>query len=411
MRVQTGSNLSKVKKENFTSILSIIYQRGPITRREIASRLNVTLPTVTTTVKQLLEDGILKEVEIQEAEISLGRKAMAVNIAEKNSYVIGVEWGPFGVISCITDLRGTVVARKRGRPGEIRESYERIVEITAGYVEELLRQSGISKTQVAGAGWITPGMVDPDRGVLVKSSMDRVTWNGKHVKEDLERCLGIPVWTENHVKARAIGQDMFQRKKRPGVYLYYFAQAGISCCVMVDGEPFGKGKSGTGDIGHTIMDVDGPECICGRRGCLQSFAGEMSLIGAARKLLAGGKAARLQELCKDPNALSMEEIVQAIDCGDEDLKEAMLPAVRYMGISIANIVNLLNSELVVIDSSLMNSPALREYLDRIIAENNIFMEDLEVSTEYIDANRYTGAQGACAVAIKEFFIRREPFAG
>lgn len=406
MKVKAGSNLSKVKKENFTSILSMIYQQGPITRREIASKLNVTLPTVTTTVKNLLEEGVLKEVEIEEAEVSLGRKAMAVNIAEKNSYVIGIEWGPFGVISCIADLRGKIIAKRKSTEQEKSFCYEDNLRLSASYVEELLDQSGLDRKDILGAGWITPGMVDPARGILVRSSMDTVDWHEMPIKEDLERLLGLPVCVENHVKARAIGQDLFQRKNRPGVYLYYFAQVGISCCVMVDGEPFGKGRFGTGDIGHTIMDVEGPVCHCRRKGCLQAFVGELSLINNAAELLKEGKAALLGQICHNAAAPSIEEIVKAADCQDQDLMEMLSPAVRYMGISIANIVNLLNSELVVVDCALMNSLTLRSRLDQIIRENNIFREDLKVETEYINANRYTGAQGACAVAVKELFIRQ-----
>lgn len=407
MRVKAGSNLSKVRKENFTSIMGMIYQRGPITRKEIAERLGVTLPTVTTTIKQLLEDGVLLETELTEAEVSLGRKAMAVNIDQTHSYVMGVEWGPFGVISCITDLRGNIIARRKSLPEETSRDYEVCLQLTGQFAKELLEMAGISRAQVIGAGFTTPGMVSPVSGVLVQSSMDGVDWHEKPVREDLEARLGMPVCVENHVKARAIGQDLFQRKKRPGVYLYYFAQMGISCCVMVDGEPFGKGRYGTGDIGHTIMDIDGPVCSCGKQGCLQAFAGERALTELAAGLLQQGKAEILGRICENREQVTIEEVIMAVDCHDWELIEALKPAVRYMGISIANIVNLLNSELVVVDCALFNSPVLREYLSPMIPEYNIFRDDLEVTVEYIDANRYTGAQGACAVAVKELFIRQE----
>lgn len=95
-----------------------------------------------------------------------------------------------------------------------------------------------------------------------------------------------------------------------------------------------------------------------------------------------------------------------MECGDEDIKAVVYSAIRYMGISIGNIVNLLNSRLVVIDCALLESPLLRAYLDEIIRDSNIFKEELELKTEYANANRYTGAKGSCALAIREFLIER-----
>ena len=406
MNIKTGSNLAKVRKNNYAAILATIYQQGPITRNEIAKQLDVTLPTVTTTIKQLLGEGILKEVPIQEPGNALGRRAAAVDFEENAGYAAGIEWSPVGIIACITNLRGQMVAKRKKLMKRVAVPYIDMLYGTRQCLDELIQESGIDRGKIIGAGWATPGMVEPDEGVLVCSSMDGVVWHDEPVRKSLEVLLELPVCIENHVRVRAIGQDMFERRKRPEVYLYYFAQMGISCCVMSEGEPFGKGKAGTGDIGHTVMDIDGPLCICGRQGCLQAFIGETALVNAARDLLRQGRADTLRQLCSNPGAPEVMELAMAIDCGDDDLKEIVFPAIRYMGISIGNIVNLLNSQLVVIDCALLNSQVLKRYLDEIIYESNIFKAELELKTEYLNANRYTGAQGACALAIREFLIGR-----
>ena len=233
-----------------------------------------------------------------------------------------------------------------------------------------------------------------------------VDWKRKLVRADLEELLGMPVAVENHVKARAIGQDLFCRASRPDVYLYYFVQAGISCCIMTGGEPFGSGKQGTGDISHAIMDLNGPICACGRRGCLQVFSGEGKLLEQGRRLVKEGKDPILVSLTGGGEPLTMELLLQAAEAGDGEVREILRNGVRYMGISIANIINLVNSPLVVIDSAVTTLPEMQKYLDEVIQENNYFKEELEVEIDYIAASRYTGALGACAVAVKELFIRR-----
>lgn len=406
MNIKAGSNLSKVRKNNYAAILGTIYQQGPVLRSEIAKQLGVTLPTVTTTVKHLLEEGILKEVPVQETGTVMGRRAAAVDFVEHAGYAVGIEWSPVGVVACMTNLRGRVVAKKRAFADLRTVTYEDMLKATKSCVEELIREAGIDKARVIGAGWATPGMVEPETGILIRSSMDGVSWRQCSVQKDLESVLGIPVCIENHVRVRAIGRDMFDRADRPEVYLYYFAQMGVSCCVMEGGEPFGTGRTGIGDIGHTVMAIDGPECTCGKRGCLQAFVGEMAILMEVEDLLRNKRAGVLRKICTDPERPEIMEVVRAVECGDEDVKAVVLPAVRYMGISIGNIVNLLNSQLVVIDCALFDSPLLRDYLNEIIYESNIFKRELELRTEYVSSNRYTGAQGGCALAIREFMIGR-----
>lgn len=406
MNTKTGSNLSKVRQNNYAAILGTIYQQGPILRNEIARQLDVTLPTVTTTVKQLLEEGTLKEVPLQETGTVMGRRAAAVDFAENAGYVIGMEWSPVGVIACMTNLRGGIVQKQKELLDLRVASYRDMLAGTKRCIDRLILEAGIDKSRILGAGWATPGMVEPDTGMLVCSSMDTVPWRNEPVKADLEKLLGLPVCIENHVRVRAIGHDMLVREDRPSVYLYYFAQMGISCCVMSGGRPFGTGRTGIGDIGHTIMDIDGPECSCGKRGCLQAFAGEKALQDEAASLLKKGRAKTLGQICVNPDEPEIVELARAVECGDEDIKAVVYSAIRYMGISIGNIVNLLNSRLVVIDCALLESPLLRAYLDEIIRDSNIFKEELELKTEYANANRYTGAKGSCALAIREFLIER-----
>ena len=87
MKIKAGSNLTKVKQANDISILGMIYQNGPVSRGEVARQLGITLPTVTTTVKALLEKGVIQETEMKEQDFSLGRRAMAVDIAPKSRFV------------------------------------------------------------------------------------------------------------------------------------------------------------------------------------------------------------------------------------------------------------------------------------------------------------------------------------
>ena len=401
MNVKSGLNQSKMKADNYAAILGTIYREGPITRNEIARRLAVALPTVTTTVKSLLDVGLLKEVPLMDNTNVLGRRAAAIDFQEAAGYALGIEWAPMGIHLCTTDLRGKQMAARRYRMRVNGRSYEEMLGETKRCVENFLRENQMNEESMIGIGWATPGMVDTQNGRLICCSMSGTGWQDCPVRKDLEERLNHPVIVENHVRVRAVGQDLFVREKRPDVYLYYFAQMGVSCCVMSDGEPFGREHFGTGDIGHTIMELDGPVCACGKKGCLQTFIGENAIRDLAKTQIRLGQAEGLRNLCENPEEPEIEEIVTAVDLGEEALKEALLPAVRYMGISIANIINLLNPQLVIVDCGLLNGKVFKKYLNQIIYEHNYFREHSKVEVKYVNANRYTGARGCCALVIHE----------
>lgn len=331
----------------------------------------------------------------------LGRRAAAIDFQEAAGYALGIEWAPMGIHLCITDLRGKQMAARRYRMRVIGRSYEEMLGETKRCVENFLRENQMKEESMIGIGWATPGMVDTQNGRLICCSMSGTGWQDCPVRKDLEERLNHPVIVENHVRVRAVGQDLFVREKRPDVYLYYFAQMGVSCCVMSDGEPFGREHFGTGDIGHTIMELDGPVCACGKKGCLQTFIGENAIRDLAKTQIRLGQAEGLRNLCENPEEPEIEEIVTAVDLGEEALKEALLPAVRYMGISIANIINLLNPQLVIVDCELLNGKVFKKYLNQIIYEHNYFREHSKVEVKYVNANRYTGARGCCALVIHE----------
>lgn len=119
------------------------------------------------------------------------------------------------------------------------------------------------------------------------------------------------------------------------------------------------------------------------------------------------KLPEVQLRCQNPEDLTMEMLLEAIKNRDQDVLELLQPAIQYMGISISNIVNLLNSRLVVVDCALLNDPVLQEDLTKIVKDNNYFKEELQLEMDYVIANRYTGALGACALAVKELFIERK----
>lgn len=403
MRAKSGGNLTKIRKKNLSAIMETIYRNGPITRNEVARQLDLTLPTITTTIQSLLEQNILREEEVsgRTKEVTLGRKATYINIIPEAGYVIGVEWGPRTIYACLTNLKGEIEVQDKVR---VSPDYEETLKRTVVIIKQIIEKAGFCAGRILGVGLVTPGIIDTEGKVLIRSSVYQ--WHKEPVSETLEELLGLPVILESHGRARAVALDLFSEIEKPNTYLYYFVQNGISCIPVVYGEPFDGGGFGAGDIGHTIAQVNGPICVCSHRGCLQAVAGELSLVPVVQKLLEEGRAPVLRQMLGEDKKADFEWMAKAVDGGDYDVEQVLAPAIMYLGISIANFINFLNPELVVVDCALMNSEKLKNTIIQVIEEYNVYSRDIPVRYEFQKNDRFSGALGGCAIAIKEYFIHK-----
>ena len=148
---RTGNNLERIKFQNIESIKEIIYRQGPISRAEIAELLQLTPPTITTNVANLIQQGIVRECEnvpSQEGRRALGRRRVLIDYIPDAKYTVGVECGYHGMLICLVDIRCNVVAERKYT--DRISYYEETIDAVARHVEELLEEQGIPREKIAG---------------------------------------------------------------------------------------------------------------------------------------------------------------------------------------------------------------------------------------------------------------------
>ena len=397
-----GSNLPKVKRLNRSSILETIYTYGPLTRSEIAERLGLTLPTITTVIAGLIEKGIIQEVENDKEEftITLGRKAAFVDFVPNAMYVVGMELISSTNYYCICNLLGEIIYRETLE--SYHDDYDKNLSQAITTVKRMLKEQRIPDEKVLGIGVVIAGLIDSDNQIIRFGSV--TGWKNKHMGEELSRGTGFPVVLESQGRARAIAVQLFDRMRLPEIYAYYFARHGVSCIMMTHGEPMKCGNYGAGELGHMMMKEDGPLCVCGKRGCLQTLVGEMSIERQCTDLIRQGRAPTLKQLAEDRDVPGISDILKAVECGDPEVCRTVGEAARYMGISIANIINFLSPELILIEAALTNSELARRRLTDAVEEHIFPFQKEDIHLTFIPADPYHGARGACAVAVKKLFL-------
>lgn len=401
MQLTNGNNLSRVKVTNQSAIRQMIYHDGPISRIEISEKLSLTLPTITTTVNFLLSKGLIKEVENTKAsEKALGRKASLIDISDNVGYFIGIEMRGALRRACITDYRGKSV--KTIADDTAYNDYDEAITETCELVKKLLRTSKIPKSKIAGIGLCLPGLVDRNEGILTVHP--GYGWENKHVSSDVSRLLNYngPVSIENNACARAYSSYLFNHELMDNYqsFAYFLVSTGIACPLMYTHLRFHESIIGQGEVGHMIIDSNGPLCKCGNHGCLEAFSSERAIISMCVDELHKGQAAILRQICSNPDSPTIYEILKAQTEGDESVTTILENAIYHMGIAIANIDNFVKPQCILIDSHLFQSQKNQDQLTKVIYQNQYTATNMDTNFIFVEPNEFSGAEGAAAVAVK-----------
>ncbi len=397
-----GSNLSIVKKENSQLIRKILYDNSPISRTEIAQRIALSLPTVTSNISKLISCGAVKEItSAPEADAkALGRRPVMLDYAPDYGYYIGVELSPYWTYLVITDLRGRLIFQKRN-PKAV-EQYSEMVAGLGQVILENIHEAGLTPSRIIGVGVCLPGFIDAESGSIYNNM--RREWSNHKLAFDLEKLIVLPVRIENNVRARAIGFDLFHREYSESPLLYYFISHGIGCSMIVDRNVISGASAGAGEVGHTVVAPHGPLCQCGNRGCLEVVASEQAIVQQCRQLMRSGVPTLLNSICAGPDALNISDVLKAQACNDTAVVDPLNRAIGYIGLNIANLANFISPQAIVIDSNMFSVADNQRMILEIIQTNTFSFERKHIHITFLPHDSYSGAIGAAAIAVKAFFL-------
>ncbi len=336
----TGSK-ELIRDINSTLVLETIIRQGPISRASIAKELGLTKATVSAIVQTLLERGLVWEIGSDDT--SYGRKPILLQYCEDAGYAICVDVGVEMLSAIRTNLSGRHACLFQH---ETPTEPERMLEEIKQLIERLVDSDSSTRYGLVGIALGIHGAVKDN--VITFAPYYQIA--DLDLAERLEKEFGVPVLLENEANLSVLGEESF-------VYDYpvlanISVHSGIGLGVLVNHELF-TGYNGTaGEIGHTIIEVDGRPCPCGNRGCLEQYVSERVLLRefAKRKHLA---------------AVDMDEFFEYYRSKDEDAKEILDSFVRYMSVCVNNVLNSFNPDVVIINSLfVINSPGLIKRIEQ-----------------------------------------------
>ncbi len=394
MAAKKGNSLLETRRRNRVLIKNMIFRMENARRTAIAEELGLTLPTITTSVNEMLAEGILEEIPMSESQLvnTMGRRPNAIAFRAEAAYAIGVELGPYATRAVLMDLHGEVLEAAEYESAA--ENYDGMLEKISKIIKDLSEKA--EGKNLLGVGVGLPGFIDREKGMI--RSNPRKDWIGRKLAEDLEERVGIPVLIDNNVRLRAVGYEMSMRGVKPDSFAYFFVSRGVACPLMLKEDVVSGYTAGAGEIGHTVISVEG------ELKCVDDLGSEGAIFAKCQEAMLEGRLPELKAMMQRDGLLKMEQILEIQEQGCQEVDGIIHQAISYLGIALANVVNLINPGYVVADSCLFRSKENRDCLLDAAKRNFFGLNEEEVQIVFAEFERFRGAKGAGYFLIREKFL-------
>ncbi|MCK8679327.1 ROK family protein [Streptomyces lichenis] len=348
-----------VRRHNLSLVLRAVYEEGEATRAAVAARVGLTRAAVSSLVEQLLAGGFLSE-RGKTFSGQAGRPGTALRVADTGPAGLGVEVNVDYVSVCVVDLAGTDRVRLTEHRDNRGVPPKEVLARAARMARRALEEAAGRGLRAVGARLALPGLVS---GGSVRQAPN-LGWDRVGAEELFAAGLGVlAVGVDNEANAAALAELWFGEAGRASgarSFVYLTGEIGVGGALVVDGSLLRGAHGFAGEIGHLVVDADGPRCRCGSRGCLERYAGQAALL----------RGAGIEE---SAGAAGVAELAARARRGEPRAVEALERAGRMLGLAVSGAVNLLDPDAVVLGGVFrplmewLGPAAERELAERVVS--------------------------------------------
>ncbi len=382
MTTKTGDQ-ALIKRINTAIVLEYILRGSPLSRAQISEQSGLNKATVSSLVQDLIDGALVQEIGTGQS--SGGRKPVLLEFVASSGYAVGIDLGVNYIRGVLTDLRGNVVAE--------RTSALRLTEPNAavdqlcGCIEHLMTEAPSSPYGIVGIGVGVPGLVDDNGTILFAPNLQ---WRDIPLQRLLTEKFSLPITIDNEANMGALGEQKYGVGRSINNLIYVSVGIGIGTGLILHKSLY-KGASGfSGEMGHLSVEAHGKSCTCGNRGCWEMYASEQALLEQAAPL----------------GFEDLESLLVAASSGRQDVLELFSNIGEYLGVGIANIVNVFNPDAVVIGNRMSQArPWLENALRQTVVQRALGFHLRKVQLLFAELGERSSMMGAAEMAIAGFFAR------
>lgn len=325
--------LKNMRLQNTLPVMNIMNEYDSISRVELARKLNCNGTTVTRITKDLISKGILKTAGLSNFTGGRPREKIELNADWKNA--IGIALDPDYITGVIVNIKGKIIVREQVFFRGIKTGKEFLDTLTL-ITDRLL--NSCEREKLLGIGIATFGTFSGKEKIL-ENVAQFPSLEKFDIKSFFQKKYSIIPEVANTTIAKTFNEIWFNKNGSKGNFILFNIGSGIGCAIAIDGKIVFNRDSYGGELGHTTYQVDGAECECGKRGCLETLCS----INAIKKNIDK----------KTGTALSVSDIINSYIAGNPIITDVVNDAAKWIGIAVANQINLLAPDEIVLSGEVM----------------------------------------------------------
>ncbi|WP_019586581.1 ROK family transcriptional regulator [Deinococcus apachensis] len=385
-----GSNATLVKAQNLSSVLIAIHHLQPVSRTDLAAKLNLTAATLTNLVGELTSLGFVEETQSPHRQI--GRRPRLLTLNPATAHFVGVEISRTRVQALYVDLGGTIHGRvtcplPAQQPGRfvLQTTIDAVRAVTEG------------RPPIVGIGVGVPGPIDLERG-MVLTPTNFGGWAHVPLTGLLQGEFGVPVFIDDDARTAALGEHALGAGQHVPNMLYVSLGKGIGSGLILNGSLY-RGTHGlAGEIGHTVLDVRGPRCDCGNHGCLETLASIPAVLQRARDV----------GLSVD----GIEQLLKAATGGNAAAATVLEDTRTYLSAALVSAVNFCDPDLIVVGGALVQAwPGLVPRLGASVRGHSFQQVSSDVQIVASATGEDAAALGAATLVQQHVLLRPDVVRG
>lgn len=339
-----------LKNRNLKEVYRLIHQSGPIKRADLLELTNFTQTTLVRMIDELLKFGFIYESGMEKS--SGGRPPILYQVVSNSSHMIGIDISRTHTTVGLIDVSLQVI-EKASFAMTKKHTPQLTIKKIVSFMKQFKNNHHLDTDDILGIGIGSVGPLDRKKGmILTPESFLADGWNHVPIVEEIAKSSQLHTILENGANVAALGEHYASKIKNENT-LYCISGIGLRCGVLTDGKIMRNKIGDASSSGHMVIHFDGELCTCGRKGCLIAYISFHTIRHKIMQRIENGEQSVLSEWLKDDEQITLEMIIKAGNKGDHVVHQVVLESAYYYGIGLANQINLIHPEHVILNGKLI----------------------------------------------------------
>lgn len=260
------------------------------------------------------------------------------------TYYICLDIGGTKVLGAIFNSQKEIIYRLKKKTKSAGDSSQNIEDLIISVVDEMINESKIDRKLIKAIAAGAPGVIDQDEGLVLFSP--NLPWRNYNIKKPIESKFGVPFYIGNDVNVGVLGEYKYGAAKGYKNVVGLFVGTGMGGGLILDGKLYTGNQFKGAELGHMVLNEEGPRCNCGQRGCLEAFSSKQGISDYIKQQVARGRETMMAEAVNG-SIFKSKALKASLEANDKVATEAVSRACHYLSIATGNLINIFSPEIVI----------------------------------------------------------------